>query len=116
VEAIGVPSSQLLLIAHRHPTQRDAHGVRRDGEAPECIAKLVDHGVAIEHPTLKHVPPSMGEDFTRLFGQARCGIEKSVRIVEGGVDGPRSRHLVRVEGALVLATLEKGTLGLLGHA
>ncbi len=116
MEAIRVPSSQLLLVSHRHPTQRNADGVCRDGKAPERIAKLVDHGVAIEHPTLKHVPPGMGEDFTSLFGQARCGIEKSVRVVQGWIDRPGGRHLVRVEGALVLATLEKRTLGLLSHA
>ena len=77
--------AQLLLVAHCHSAQRDADGVRRDGEAPERVAELVDHGVAVERATLQDVLACDGEllgfcglkrvnaDGTDLVGQFEVG-------------------------------------------
>ena len=88
----GEPRPQLLDVPLRDLSQRDPQCIRRDGEAPECIAKLERHRVAVERTTLKEVLSNVCQHLACLLGQSSRGVEEPLVVGERTIDrAPRLR-------------------------
>ena len=98
----GEPRPQLLDVTPCDLIQRDPQCIRRNGEAPECIAKLERHGIPVERAPLKQVLSNVRQHLAGLLGETRRSVQKPLVIGQRTIDRAPGLQLIPGERRDVL--------------